>query len=275
MKKKLVLIAASLINILTSAQIPQSSYVEKEVFKNEDVVFRQIDEHTWVGNGHLMFNESLYLIEGKEKAILIDAGTKIRNLKQIVSRLTDKPITLVASHVHPDHTGESINDFSTIYINPADTVNIPAFMPNYKGKVQYLKEGEILDLGNRYIEVIFTPGHTPGSTTFIDKEARYGFSGDAFGSGNLLVFTNLSTLLGTCQKVDLYMKQNNIKYLYPGHYMGANKENQERVSNLQTLSKDILSGKRKGEVNPKSDVGLNLVVKDFGVAINYNANAIK
>lgn len=275
MKKKLALVAASLISILASAQIPKSTYAEKEIFRNEDVVFRQIDEHTWVGNGHLMFNETLYLIEGKEKAILIDAGTKIRNLKQIVARLTDKPVTLVASHVHPDHTGESINDFSTIYINPADTVNIPAFMPNYKGNVQYLKEGEILDLGNRCIEVIFTPGHTPGSTTFMDKEAHYGFSGDAFGSGNLLVFTDLSTLLKTCQKVDAYMKQNNIKFLYPGHYMGTNKESQERIGNLQILSKDILSGKRKGEVNPKSAVGLNLVVKDFGVAINYNANAIK
>lgn len=71
------------------------------------------------------------------------------------------------------------------------------------------------------------------------------------------------------------MKQNNIKFLYPGHYMGTNKESQERIGNLQILSKDILSGKRKGEVNPKSAVGLNLVVKDFGVAINYNANAIK
>jgi hypothetical protein len=34
------------------------------VFRNEDVVFRKIDNHTWVGSGNKMFNESLYLVEG-------------------------------------------------------------------------------------------------------------------------------------------------------------------------------------------------------------------
>ena len=53
--------------------------------------------------------------------------------------------------------------------------------------------GEVIDLGGREIEVIFTPGHTAGSATFFDKAKHYGFSGDAFGSTNLLVFTNLST----------------------------------------------------------------------------------
>jgi hypothetical protein len=53
---------------------------EKEVLRNEDVIFHQIDEHTWFGTGHLMANESLYLVEGETKAILIDAGTKIKDL---------------------------------------------------------------------------------------------------------------------------------------------------------------------------------------------------
>lgn len=36
---------------------------------------------------------------------------------------------------------------------------------------------------------LYTPGHTPSSTTFFDKTRHYGFSGDAFGSTNLLLFT--------------------------------------------------------------------------------------
>ena len=32
---------------------------EKEVLRNEDVIFHQIDEHTWFGTGHLMANESV------------------------------------------------------------------------------------------------------------------------------------------------------------------------------------------------------------------------
>lgn len=49
----------------------------KVVYEDDAVVFRQIDEHTWIGNGHLCYNESLYLVEGSERAALIDAGTRI------------------------------------------------------------------------------------------------------------------------------------------------------------------------------------------------------
>ena len=159
---------------------PQTAGIEeKEVLKNEDVIFHQIDEHTWFGTGHLMANESLYLVEGDTKAILIDAGTKIKNLDKLVASITDKPVTLVATHVHPDHTGSAIDYFPEIYINPADTVGIPEFMPNYKGKVCFLEDGEILDLGGRILEIVFTPGHTPGSTTFVDM------GGESHGESDL------------------------------------------------------------------------------------------
>ncbi|MDL2245060.1 MBL fold metallo-hydrolase [Parabacteroides sp. OttesenSCG-928-J18] len=200
MKKFCLLAIVIFVQVATIvAQEPTSQYKEKEVFRSEDVIFRQIDAHTWVGNGHLIANESLYLIEGNERAILIDAGKKIADLDKIVASITDKPVTLVATHVHSDHTGEPIHYFPVIYLNAADTVNIPGTMPNYKGEIRYLKDGEMIDLGGRRIEVVFTPGHTPGSTTFIDKEKGYGFSGDAFGSGNLLLGTDFSTLLATCE----------------------------------------------------------------------------
>lgn len=55
----------------------------KVVFQNDDVIFRQIDEHTWEGNGHLMANETVYIVEGNDKAVLIDAGTNIPGLRKI------------------------------------------------------------------------------------------------------------------------------------------------------------------------------------------------
>jgi hydroxyacylglutathione hydrolase len=257
----------------TSAQ--QSNFKEKEVSKNDDVVFRQIDDHTWVGNGHEMFNESLYLVEGSQRAVLIDAGTNIKDLDRIVAAITKKPVMLVATHVHPDHTGSSIEYFPEIYINPADTILIPQMMPDYKGKVKYLKDGEEIDLGGRKLEVVFTPAHTPGSTTFIDKDAGYGFSGDSFGSGNLLLGMNFSTLIATCEKMSSLMQTNGIKFLYPGHYFGDNVETKQRVDDMITLSRDVLSGKVKGTENPNGMMGLNLIVSDYGVRINYSEKAIK
>ncbi len=275
---KLTILSILLIAVFQSlsfAQAPASQIEGKEVFKNDDVVFHQIDEHTWVGTGHVMSNESLYLVEGSKKALLIDAGTKIKDLDKIVASITGKPVMLVATHVHPDHTGSAIDYFPELYINAADTVNIPRMMPNYKGTVKYLKDGEVIDLGGRKIDVLFTPAHTPGSTTFIDKKAGYGFSGDSFGSGNLLLTVDFSTLIATCQKTSAFMEKYGIKLFYPGHFFGKNMETKQRVDDMITLSKDVLSGKVKGKENPNGMIGLNLLVNDYGVRINYNEKGLK
>lgn len=251
-------------------------YTEKVVYEGPDVIIRQIDDHTWEGNGHIVYNESIYIVEGSRRALLIDAGTAIRDLDKIVAGITSKPVTLVATHVHGDHTGSAVNYFSEIWINAADMVNVPSNMRGYKGKINYLSDGQVFDLGDREIEVVFTPGHTPGSTTFFDKEKGYGFSGDAFGSTNLLLTTNFSTLLNTCTRVERYMEKYDIGYMYPGHYHGSNTETLQRVKDMKKMSEEMLDGTRHGSVNPKPSMNLDCVVEDFGVKINYNSvNGIK
>ena len=273
---KKLLLSATLVTFLQIASFAQMGVVQiegKEVFKNDDVVFHQIDEHTWVGTGHMMANESLYLVEGNDKAVLIDAGTKITDLDKIAASITNKPLMLVATHAHPDHTGSAITYFPELYINPADAAT--PFMANYKGKIKDLTDGEIIDLGGRTLEVVFTPGHTPGSTTFIDRKAGYGFSGDSFGSGNLLLSGTFSTLLATCQKTSTIMEKYLIKYFYPGHYFGKNVETKQRVDDIATISKDVLSGKVKGEANVRGGMGGNLIISAYGVRINYSERNVK
>jgi glyoxylase-like metal-dependent hydrolase (beta-lactamase superfamily II) len=249
---------------------PQMRYSEPEVYSGPDVIIRRIDEHTWEGNGHLMANETIYIIEGSERAILLDAGTKIDDLDKIVAGITDKPITLIATHVHPDHTGSAINYFPEIWINAADMVNVPSMMGDYKGKINYLEDGQVFDLGGRSIEVIFTPGHTPGSAAFFETDGRkWGYSGDAFGSGNLLLTTNFSTLLATTTRIEKYMQKHGIEKMYPGHYMGSNPETLQRVHDLRVISEEMIEGSRKGESNGQGMMGLNGRVRDFGVNVSY------
>lgn len=252
-------------------------YSEKVVYEGPDVIIRQIDEHTWEGNGHLVANETIYIVEGEDKALLIDAGTSIKDLDKIVAGITSKPVTFVATHVHGDHTGVAIKYFPEMWINAADIVNIPGNVKDfYKGKLRYLSDGQIFDLGGREVEVIFTPGHTPGSTTFVDKDAHYGFSGDAFGSTNLLLTTNFSTLLNTCTRVERYMEKYGIVKLYPGHYHGNNPETLQRVKDLRRMSEEMLDGRRKGAVNSKPSMNLDGIIDDFGVKVNYSIkNGIK
>ncbi len=274
MKRLLLCVTvAALFQVALFAQMGGMQIEGIEVAKNDDVVFHQIDKHTWVGTGKMMANESLYLVEGNEKAVLIDAGTNIAHLHKITASITKKPVMLVATHAHPDHTGSAINDFSELYIGPGDAAS--QFLTNYKGKVRELEDGQIIDLGGRELEVIFTPAHTPGSVTFIDKKAGYGFSGDSFGSGNLLLSGHFSTLLATCLKTTAIMEKHGIKFFYPGHYFGKNVETKQRIDDEAAISRDVLAGKVKGEENPKGMMGLNRIISAYGVRINYSDASVK
>ena len=175
--KVYVLLAAMLLSLMSYAVEAQETEINsrdlrgKVVYQDDNVVFRQLDEHTWIGNGHLVYNESLYLVEGNERALLIDAGTYIPDLDKIVAKITSKPVTMMLTHAHGDHVG-GVGAFSEVYLNAGDMTIIPNNMPNFKGQIKYLNDGEVIDLGGREIEVIFTPVHTAGSTTFFDKERQ-------------------------------------------------------------------------------------------------------
>ena len=238
-------------------------YPEKFAYRDADIVFRQIDEHTWAGCGHLVYNESVYVVEGNDRALVIDAGTYMPNLDKAVAALTDKPVMMALTHGHGDHVG-GIVCFPEVWLNPADN----GMIRDYKGELKALEDGQTIDLGGRRIDVLYTPGHTSGSVTFFDKEHHYGFSGDAFGSTNLLLFTTFKELVNTCTRTAEYMQKNGITKLYPGHYGGTNPETLQRVLDEKKISQEVLSGKRKG--NPDTANGLNRSVHDFGVTIRYN-----
>ena len=245
----------------------RNQYPETFVYRDENIVFRQIDEHTWEGNGHLVYNESVYVVEGEDKALVIDAGTEMPHLSKAVATLTDKPLMLALTHGHGDHVGGVVS-FPEVWIHPADTSMIGAGARQYGIQVHLLSDGEVIDLGGRQIEVLHTPGHTSGSVTFFDKARGYGFSGDAFGSTNLLLFGGtFRTLIETTTRTAAYMQANGIGKLYPGHYHGDNPETLQRVLDEKKMSEEVLSGKRKGVEEGAN--GLNRYINDFGVTIRY------
>ena len=247
----------------------RAQYPEPFVYRDGEVVFRRIDDRTLEGNGFQVYNESVYLLEGDDRALLIDAGAWMPHLAETVAKLTDKPVSVVLTHGHGDHVGGVIG-FPECWIHPADTIMIGEGARHYGIKVHLLSEGEVIDLGGRQIEVLATPGHTSGSVTFFDKERGYGFSGDAFGSTNLLLFTNsFRTLIGTLDRTIAYMKANDIKILYPGHYHGDNPETMQRLLDEKRMSQEVLSGKRKG-VKEDAGNGLNSYIYENGAHIRYN-----
>ena len=77
-----------------------------EVYRDKNVVFRQIDEHTWIGSGNRVASETVYIIEGNDKTVVIDAGTHMPKLDKIVAKITDKPVSLILTHGHETMSGQ-------------------------------------------------------------------------------------------------------------------------------------------------------------------------
>jgi len=148
----------------------------------------------------------MYLVVGSAKCLLIDTGIGVGDLKALISKVTDLPIVVVNTHGHPDHVyGDA--QFSTIHINSDDlfiledcfvkenrrlVINnhqaedfnlkiflVEAWIDAVLNEVILIKDGDLFDLGNKIIEVITIPGHSPGSVAFLAREDRVLFSGDS------------------------------------------------------------------------------------------------
>ncbi len=164
-------------------------------------------------------NDSMYLIEGKEKAILFDTGMGTGNLKGYIQDLTDKSIEVIISHAHWDHIMQ-VNQFKRVYMNHKEFEIIKIFNMD----IDYthflnIKDKDIFDLGDTRLEVMEVPGHTPGSIVLLDEENKIIFSGDAVGAGytwmHLPGCLPLSRYIESLYK--LYERIKNFKKIYHGH----------------------------------------------------------
>lgn len=238
------------------------------VYEGPDVVFHKLNDHLWIGNGHLMYNESVYLVEGEKSALLIDTGTRIENLNGIVAQFTDKPIDVALTHTHGDHSG-SVGCFDHIWMTQAEGISVPR---GYKGKVSYMANHQKFDLGGRTLEVFYAPGHTTDSVLFIDEANHIGISGDAFGSTNLLMNCTLSTFIKSARETLDMMYEKKIYYMLPGHFDGTNAETTKRVYDLLNIAQGVLDGKLVGE---PARGNLNRIYTYQGVRFNYNDKLLR
>jgi glyoxylase-like metal-dependent hydrolase (beta-lactamase superfamily II) len=139
-----------------------------------------------------------YLLLGEKKALLIDCGLGIGNIRQCVEEITSLPIDVALTHLHCDHAGGR-NWFDHYAYHKKDNIGILYFLSSSLAAKQLLKmEGKseklskknkhpkrllfddtcVFDLGGRLIRVMNTPGHTPGSTVYLDEKEHFLFTGD-------------------------------------------------------------------------------------------------
>ncbi len=157
-----------------------------------------------------------YLVLGQERGVLIDSGNGIGNIREVVSELTDLPVSVLLTHEHLDHyAGAHLFEEVAMYNNAKAIETVRAGVPHERAirvidteskyvwkplpegvdpetfsivgvePSRLLEDGDVIDLGGRKLEVIFTPGHSAGSTCFLDSDNRLLFTGDHFYPGPL------------------------------------------------------------------------------------------
>lgn len=252
--------------------------VAQEVFKNDELTITKLEANMWVVE--TFDNTCMYIIEGDKKSMLIDTGTRAAKLDEVVKKITAKPLEVVLTHAHPDHAG-NIHFFPEIWLHAADTVLL---QKTYKGKVRFMHDGQIFDLGGTKIEVVHGPAHTPGSVMLIDRDNGNCYSGDAVGSGQVWLqlkpSSPMKTYIETCKKLEKLM-DNGISKVYCGHYPHVKGAlDKSYVTAMRLLAEEIDNGTVQGaEPFPTRIPGLGgdnpMIVRKGQVAIVYDPAFIK
>ncbi|CAA9561744.1 MAG: hypothetical protein AVDCRST_MAG43-1835 [uncultured Thermomicrobiales bacterium] len=156
-----------------------------------------------------------FLIVGEQRAVLLDTGMGVADIRTVVDALTDVPIIVVNSHAHWDHIGSN-HRFDTIWIHEAEsgylqagvgndvlrpwfgpehltgqlpdgvtaeTITIPPSTPT-----ALVTDGQVIELGGRALEVLHCPGHSVGGIVLADHANGALFSTDVAYAGALYVY---------------------------------------------------------------------------------------
>jgi glyoxylase-like metal-dependent hydrolase (beta-lactamase superfamily II) len=169
----------------------------------------RIDAHTFALSEPKYWQQNVsYLLMGERRALLVDTEPRVYSIREVLKTRTELPVLVIPSHLHFDHVGD-IQEFSEIGL-----LDIPALRAEIRNGIfvetedqfmlnsstssfrvtQWIKDGTAIDLGNRKVTLISTPGHTPDSVSIVDKARKRVFSGDLVNQMGIWALTESSSL---------------------------------------------------------------------------------
>ena len=160
-----------------------------------------------------LYAANLWLVAGRERALLIDAGVGVAPLRPVVEAITGLPLICLLTHSHYDHIGGGW-EFPDRWAHPAEAAILadptpsatmwqgwltdaafaavphPGFsMAGYGLKPaapsRSVVHGDVVDLGQRSLTVLHVPGHSPGLLALHDAAAGLLFTSDALYEGRM------------------------------------------------------------------------------------------
>ena len=114
-----------------------------------------------------------YIFGDEKEVVVIDPAADYNKIKKFLAENNLKPKAIINTHGHGDHIGANSNFKLPVWIHELDEEFLTDTVKNLSGlfgliiksppAAKLLKDKDILKVGGLELEVIHTPGHTPGS----------------------------------------------------------------------------------------------------------------
>ncbi|MBP3618168.1 MAG: MBL fold metallo-hydrolase [Lachnospiraceae bacterium] len=200
----------------------------------------QMNENTWrIEDGMVR----MFLLTGTKEALLVDSGVSAPNAKEIAENITDLTVKLLNTHADGDHIAGN-EAFGEFYMHPKEEGNYR--FRGKTGKIVPVQQGDVLDLGERPLEIIDLPGHTPGSIGILDVNNRVLIGGDSIQDGRIYMFgehRNLQNYIVSLEKLSAY--EGRFDTVYASH--SSVEVAPDMIPKLIAGAKQILAGEATGE----------------------------
>ncbi|GHU88502.1 hypothetical protein FACS1894202_04720 [Clostridia bacterium] len=223
-------------------------------------------------------NEKAYLLEGGEHALLIDTLLPSEgNLRDFVREITDKPVSVVNTHGHPDHTGCNL-DFGRCFIHPADIWMLydDFYTPFAPMITLPVTEGDYFELGDRRVDVAEVVGHTYGTIILLDNHTSAAFVGDAVNCNTLLNLPGSASVEKYKSSLERLAEfRAKFDRMYLGHSLEA--QPPEHIDEAIELCAEIMAGtddKFQGGFTDERSYYGKIRDKDFKRADGKTANIV-
>lgn len=156
--------------------------------KKPDFIATELAPDTWCIEGFDV-GCNMYLLAGRDYCILIDNGYGEYDPRAFSEQVCGRPVAWTAiTHGHFDHAG-GCQFFDRVFMSREAEPEAKQPYPSLAGgqyrfdyPIQYIHDGDVIDLGGRTLEVLAIPSHSVGDVAFLDRQSRILFAGDAAGS---------------------------------------------------------------------------------------------